>query len=80
MPSDVRITFPQYAAKWEERNGPNVRLTSICPFCDAKVTTRIWIRVDETPIPNETLLKQSAEDREKYWSHLITAHSEKFQD
>jgi len=78
---DVRVEFPQYAPKWEEeRDGPNVRLTARCPLCGKAITTRFWLRLDETPIPNETLLQQSSVDREEYWVHLTRAHPEQFQE
>lgn len=72
---DVKVTFPQYAAVWtDNRDGFNVTLTARCPLCDKVVTERTWVRLDESPIDNDLLHKQSKEDGTTFGDHLEFVH------
>ncbi len=82
----IHIDFPQYAPIWERvGESPNVMLISKCPFCGKEITNRTWLGF-EPPETDEEIqamvvarLKDSREDREVYWTHLVTAHPEKFE-
>jgi len=63
---------------------PNVTLISGCPFCGKEITNRTWLGFEtpKTKVEIDAMvvarLKDSREDGEVYWTHLTTAHPEKF--
>lgn len=73
----INIEWPKFTPRWEQTNdGPTVTLTAHCAICDAVVTTRTWVRADETPIDNDILHRQGQKDTEAFMEHLAVAHPE----